>query len=127
MEFKHSLLLLGDYFEVGFAPKEVYTELRSNPYLQFPKVATLKTNVTAIAAPNFKRLQVNQQYEFKFQIPKGVKVAIIDSQNKWTYFEKKDDIFQLNFTPKDTGKLKVTLQHKFNQPSFSFLLLYQVE
>ena len=62
----------------------------------------------------------------RFDIPEALSVAIIDAEENWTYFNKEDGIFKLNFTPKHQGKLKVVV--KFHKgESYPVLLIYKVK
>lgn len=114
------------YFELGFDGKETFLMVNANPNLVFPKYYNSKTPVQLISAPIFKHLKRNDSYYFEFYIPRGLRVAVITERNDWIYFERKDGKFTLDFSPKEIGKLKISVQHEKSGESFQSILVYDV-
>ncbi len=85
-----------------------------------------KTPIQLISAPKFKHLKRNDSYYFEFYIPRGLQVAVITASNNWTYFERKSGKFTLDFSPKELGKLKISVQHEKSGKSFQSILAYYV-
>lgn len=115
-----------EYFELGFSGKETFSIVNSNPNTEFPKSYSPKTYVNLISAPKFKNLNMNQSYYFEFYIPRGYKVAVIDSNNDWIYFERDNGKFTINFLPKELGELKVSVQSEKSGKSFDTILVYNI-
>ena len=69
---------------------------------------------------------MNQSYYFEFYIPRGFKVAVIEPNNDWTYFERNKGKFTMNFIPKELGELSISVQNEKSGKSFETVLIYNV-
>lgn len=114
------------YFAYGFDGKQVYEAILFDPQVEFPKCFHVNPYARVINAPEFGVLEKGQTYTFEWFVPEGIKMALIDSENEWTFFEKKNGRFSLDFIPAMTGNLKVSVQHEESGNSFGTLLIYQV-
>ena len=117
----------GDYFALGFDGKEAFLEANSNPNYQTPQIYSLNTHVRVIEAPKVKHLSLNQAYDFEFHVPRADKVAMIDAQGNWTYFQRDNGIFSLTYTPTEEGKLQISIHHDTDTKSFDTVLAYEVK
>ncbi len=115
-----------EYFKLGFDDKETFFAASSNSDYETPLTYSIDTYVRLLEAPKVKNLHVAQSYDFEFYIPAADKVAAIDSKGKWTYFKRKNGKFQLSLTPKETGKLQISVHHKKKNKAFDTVLIYEV-
>ncbi len=115
------------YFEFGFNGKETFLEAKNNPNFKAPTVYNADTYVSLETGPKFKTLSINEAYNFEFYIPRAYKVAVIDSRNKWTYFEREKGKFKINYTPKQTGKLSISVLHEKSGKSYETIVGYDVK
>jgi len=115
-----------EYFDLGFNGRETFRNVISKLNSEFPKSYSLKTFIKLVSAPKFKTLKIDDSYYFEFYIPRGLKVAAITSSNDWTYFEREKGKFTLNFSPKEIGELKISVQHEKSEDSFGTILVYNV-
>ena len=114
-------------FVLGFEGKTIYQNILSNRKAVPPTCSTPKQNVKIIKAPMYKRMFTNKNYTFQLQIPKGQRVAIINKNKDWIYFEKNNDIFTLKYTPKEKGEITISIQYEDNELSFYPILRYMVK
>lgn len=114
-----------EYFELGFNGKETFLEILSNPNFKAPESYKLRTPLTIEDAPKSKSITINEEYDFQFYIPRAYEVAIIDSGNNWTYFERNKGKFSLKFTPQKVGKLQISVRHEKSGKSFDTVLVYE--
>lgn len=115
-----------EYFELGFNGKETFLEVLSNTNFKAPESYRLKTPLTIEYAPKSKSITQNQEYDFQFYIPRAYEVAIIDSGNNWTYFERNKGKFNLKYSPTKSGKLQIGVKHEKSGESFETVLVYEV-
>ena len=115
-----------EYFELGFKGGETYSAVSANPNSEFPQCYKPETHIEIISAPKFKYLTINQYYYFEFYVPRGLKLALIDSNNNWAYFDREKGKFNLNYTPQKSGKLQICLQHEKSGKSYNIFLVYEV-
>jgi len=114
------------YFEYGFDGKQMYETSLFDPQIELPKCFHVATYARVINAPEFGVLEKGQSYTFEWFVPEGKKMALIDNENEWTFFEKENRIFSLHYIPVTIGNLKVSVQHEESNNSFGTLLIYQV-
>jgi len=126
-EYEQLPKVSGSYFALGFNGKETYDLLRSNPNLETPSMYKVAIHIEKIDAPKLKDLHKNQSYRFEFYAPNAYKMALIDGDNNWTYFKESNGRFYIDFTPKRTGVLRVSVKEKRNERSFSGLMAYKVQ
>jgi hypothetical protein len=115
------------YFEFGFDGKQTYEHILVNPESEFPKCFHVETNVRVLNAPPYKILTQNREYTFEFLIPKGIKMAILDKHNQWTFFEKDQGRFLLDYLPSIEGDIKISVQYEGSGKRFGTLLIYRVQ
>lgn len=125
-EYEQMPQLMGDFFSMGFNGKEVYAEVIAKPGLKYPKSYDLDTYVEKISAPRHSQLLVDQVYHFEFFIPRAYKVAAIDADNGWTYFERNNGRFSLDLILQKTGELSIGVQHEKGGTSYQTILKYHV-
>ncbi|MGE0088531.1 MAG: transglutaminase domain-containing protein [Bacteroidales bacterium] len=116
-----------EYFKLGFNGKETYNAILSNITLEFPKCYNSGIQVKAINAPKNNDLMLNANYQFEFYIPMGIDVAIIDSQNNWTYFNKNDGVFKVKYTPKFVGEIKISIRYENEKIRYYPIMTYDVK
>lgn len=104
---------------------EIYTRILSDNSFSFPKVYQPDTYVKAIDLPLAARLGIGKTYEMELHIPKGVKVALIDAKDNWTYFKNDGGRFSLKYTPKNKGPLKIGVNRK-GKKRYDILVEYEV-
>ena len=114
------------FFKLGFDGKEIYDEAYYNSEMEFPKCYNVKTYVEVMNAPLNKNIQLNEWQEFELFVPKGKKVALINSSAEWIFFKKEKGVFYLGFAPDVKGELKISVQYDKNGKSFSTILEYNV-
>ena len=115
-----------NYFQLGYNGKETFLEVLSNPNFLPPKSYKLKTFIIAENAPKSKSLTINNEYDFKFYIPRAYEVAIIDSAKDWTYFKRDKGTFNLKFKPNKLGIIKIAVRHETSGKNFNTVLAYEV-
>lgn len=116
-----------EYFSLGFNGMETYKNAYENRSITFPKCYNIQTPVKAISAPGNGILYTNQEYEFEFYIPEGTGMCMIDSKNKWTYFNGSKERFTLKYTPSKRGNLEVCVRHGKNQKTYVTVMRYMVK
>ena len=115
------------YFEIGFDGKETYLEALTNPNFQAPFTYSVETPIVIKRAPKHGILRLKESYEFAFYIPRAYDVAMIDSNNKWTSFNRNNGNFRLEYTPKTRGELSIGIKHEKSGKSYSTILKYEVK
>ena len=115
-----------DYFRLGFEGRSTYKKYRNKRTLSFPKCYNIDTYVKMNKAHKYNILSVGNSYEFEFFVPRGIEMAIISSDNTWSYFDKEKGVFKIICNPTISGELKVSCKHEKGGGSFHTVMEYKV-
>ena len=114
-----------EYFQLGFNGKNTLTQSLKSNKLSTPKCYGIDTYVKVTKAPNLDLLNLDESYYFELYVPKAYKIAIIDAENNWTYFEREKGVFSLNYTPNVKGEIKISAKIENGGDSYHTIMIYK--
>ena len=114
-----------EYFQLGFNGKNTLTQSLKSNKLSTPKCYGIDTYVKATKAPNLDLLNLDESYYFELYVPRAYKIAIIDAENNWTYFEREKGVFSLNYTPNVKGEIKISAKIENGGDSYHTIMIYK--
>ena len=115
-----------NYFRLGFDGKTTYKKYLGKRTLSFPECYNIDTYVEMRKAHKYELLKVGKEYNFEFYVPRGIEMSVISSDNSWSYFDRKDGVFKINYTPNKTGELKISCKHEKGGKSYHTVMIYKV-
>jgi hypothetical protein len=126
-EFEKFPKLGKEYFTLGFNGQSTFLNLKNNSRIKFPNCFPVETHIEKVQAHPFSLLKSSVGYVFEFYVPRGIEMAIINSKNKWTYFEKEKGLFKITYFPNEEGNLKICVKHEDSGSSYQTVLEYEVK
>jgi hypothetical protein len=116
--------LYSTFFKIGFDAHEVLQKGLTGEVKQFVDTYSINFPVKRIALPMEKTLQRGKAYAFEIQSPYAHKIAIVDN-GQWTYLERKEDTFKVNYVPKGEA-VKIVQKINASDKVFNTILEYTV-
>jgi hypothetical protein len=116
-----------DYFKLGFDGRETYKAVLSDRTVTFPKIFTFDTYIEKRLAPKYETLYLSETYSFAFYIPRGLKAALIDEDNNWTYFKAEKGQFTATYTPNTEGALIFCVKDETDNGTYTTVSKYKVK
>jgi len=114
------------YFGLGFDGSTAFKDALANKRLQFPKCYSHDSHIEIRKAPPYSLMSFDNTHRFEVYAPRAYKMALIDSKGKWSYLEREDGVFRIDFKPENEGQLNLHVSFDKDGRSFSGLLQYEV-
>ncbi|MEM9896873.1 MAG: transglutaminase domain-containing protein [Bacteroidota bacterium] len=114
-----------DFFKIFSGGRQIYEASRNKEITKYPKSFQSDIYLKAVNLSLDGELQVGKNYTFIFHAPEAKSMAIIDSDNNWTYFEGVGGEFMLNYSPSSLGEISIGYQ-KEGRSQFDIFLKYEV-
>ena len=98
-------------FQYGFfSADELLTQVKTKKVFNLPEIHAVSPTFQIVSAPKTRTLKQKTRVTFEIKSSEDLHFHLVNELDEWIPFEKKDNMYVLNFIPYNFGEIHINVE-----------------